>query len=150
MVALSAPRRAKFGDFVADFDSFELHKHGIRLKLQDQPFQILKLLLQRPGQLITREELRMELWKESTFVDFDAGLNAAIRRLRDALNESAEEPRYIETLPRHGYRFIASVEIEAEPLVVTPDELQNASLAARGQETAAASIEASVPQEKLA
>jgi TolB-like protein/DNA-binding winged helix-turn-helix (wHTH) protein/Tfp pilus assembly protein PilF len=150
MVALSAPRRAKFGDFVADFDSFELHKHGIRLKLQDQPFQILKLLLRRPGQLITREELRMELWKESTFVDFDAGLNAAIRRLRDALNESAEEPRYIETLPRHGYRFIASVEIEAEPLVVTPDELQNASLAARGQETAAASIEASVQQEKLA
>jgi TolB-like protein/DNA-binding winged helix-turn-helix (wHTH) protein len=109
MAAPNAPRRVQFGDFVADFDSFELHKHGIRMKLQGQPFQILKLLLQRPGQLVTREELRMELWTESTFVDFDAGLNAAIRRLRDALNDSAEEPRYIETLPRHGYRFIAEV-----------------------------------------
>jgi TolB-like protein/DNA-binding winged helix-turn-helix (wHTH) protein/Flp pilus assembly protein TadD len=111
MTAPIVPRRAKFGGFVADFDSFELRKHGIRLKLQDQPFQILKLLLQRPGELVTRDQLRMELWTESTFVDFDAGLNAAIRRLRDALNDSADEPRYIETLPRHGYRFIAVVEI---------------------------------------
>jgi TolB-like protein/DNA-binding winged helix-turn-helix (wHTH) protein/cytochrome c-type biogenesis protein CcmH/NrfG len=103
-------RRIKFGDYVADLDSFELRKHGVRLKVQDQPFQILKLLLQRPGDLVTREELRVNLWTESTFVDFDAGLNAAIRRLRDALNDSAEEPRYIETLPRHGYRFIAPVE----------------------------------------
>jgi len=109
MAASIPPRRVKFGDFIADFDSFELHKHGIRLKLQGQPFQILKLLLQRPGQLVTREQLRMELWTQSTFVDFDAGLNAAMRRLRDALNDSAEEPRYIETLPRHGYRFIAEV-----------------------------------------
>ena len=150
MVALSARRRAKFGDFVADFDSFELHKHGIRLKLQDQPFQILKLLLQRPGQLVTREELRMELWKESTFVDFDAGLNAAIRRLRDALNESAEEPRYIETLPRHGYRFIALVEIEASPPAVMGDELQTLSHDALGLDTASAPIEPSVHQEKYA
>jgi TolB-like protein/DNA-binding winged helix-turn-helix (wHTH) protein/Flp pilus assembly protein TadD len=109
MVPLSPLRRVQFGDFVADFESFELRRHGIRLKLQGQPFQILKLFLQRPGQLVTREELRMELWTESTFVDFDAGLNAAMRRLRDALNDSAEEPRYIETLPRHGYRFIAEV-----------------------------------------
>src|SRR6266850_4904036 len=101
MTAPSAPRQVRFGDFVADFDSFELRKHGIRLKLQDQPFQILRLLLQHPGQLATREQLRMELWAESTFVDFDAGLNAAVRRLRDALNDSAEDPRYIETLPRH-------------------------------------------------
>jgi TolB-like protein/DNA-binding winged helix-turn-helix (wHTH) protein len=122
MAALSAPRRVKFGDFVADFDSFELHKHGIRLKLQGQPFQILKLLLQRPGQLVTREELRLELWTQSTFVDFDAGLNAAIRRLRDALNDSAEEPRYIETLPRHGYRFIAEVtNLAAESQAVTAE-----------------------------
>jgi len=124
MTAPNAPERARFGDFVADFNSFELRKHGIRVKLQDQPFQILRLLLQRPGQLVTREELRMELWTESTFVDFDAGLNAAIRRLRDALNESAEEPRYIETLPRHGYRFMASVEIEADPLLAQPDVSQ--------------------------
>jgi TolB-like protein/DNA-binding winged helix-turn-helix (wHTH) protein/Flp pilus assembly protein TadD len=115
MPGTSALSRAKFGDFLVDFDSFELRKHGIRLKLQDQPFQILKLLLRQPGQLVTREELRMELWTESTFVDFDAGLNAAVRRLRDALNDSADEPRYIETLPRHGYRFMAPVEIATEP-----------------------------------
>ena len=103
-------RLVKFGDYVADLDSYELRKHGIRLKLQDQPFQILKLLLERPGRLVTRAQLRAELWTQSTFVDFDAGLNAAIRRLRDALNDSRDEPRYIETLPRHGYRFIALVE----------------------------------------
>ena len=102
MATPSPLRRVKFGEFLADFDSFDLRKHGIRLKLQGQPFQILKLLLQRRGQLVTRDELRIELWNESTFVDFDAGLNAAIRRLRDALNDSADEPRYIETLPRHG------------------------------------------------
>jgi TolB-like protein/DNA-binding winged helix-turn-helix (wHTH) protein len=107
--------RVRFGAFVADLHSFELFKHGIRLKLQNQPFQILKLLLARPGELVTREELRVELWTESTFVDFNAGLNAAIRRLRDALNDAAEEPRYIETLPRHGYRFIAEVEELPDP-----------------------------------
>lgn len=114
-------QRVSFGDFVADFDAFELRKHGIRLKLQDQPFQILKLLLQRPGQLVTREELQAQLWTDSTFVDFDAGLNAAMRRLRDTLNDSADEPRYIETLPRHGYRFIARTEIATEsvPKVLT-------------------------------
>ena len=98
-----------FGAYVADLGSSELFKHGVRLKIQDQPFQILTLLLKRPGELLSREELRKELWAEDTFVDFDAGLNAAIRRLRDALNDSADEPRYIETLPRHGYRFIAEV-----------------------------------------
>ncbi len=110
MPAPQSSRRVRFDPFVVDFTSFELFKHGIRLKLQDQPFQILRLLVQRHGDLVTREELRMELWTESTFVDFDAGLNAAIRRLRDALSDSAEAPRYIETLPRHGYRFIADVE----------------------------------------
>ena len=124
MAAPSTPRRVKFGDFIADLDSFELRKHGIRIKLQDQPFQILKLLLQRPGQLVTRDEFRMELWTESTFVDFDAGLNAAIRRLRDALNESAEQPRYIETLPRHGYRFIAAVEVDTLPPAAPPQAVQ--------------------------
>jgi TolB-like protein/DNA-binding winged helix-turn-helix (wHTH) protein/Flp pilus assembly protein TadD len=118
-------RRVKFGDYLADFDSFELRKHGIRLKVQDQPFQILKLLLDRPGELITREELRLQLWTESTFVDFDAGLNAAVRRLRDVLNDSAENPRYVETLPRHGYRFIAAVEpvAEAQDVSVSPTQI---------------------------
>ena len=110
--------RYRFGPFVADFRSYELTKHGIRLKLQDQPFQILKLLLQSSGELVSREELRITLWTESTFVDFDAGLNAAIRRLRDVLNDSAESPRYVETVPRHGYRFIA--EVETLPEQVAP------------------------------
>lgn len=121
-------RRVKFGDYVADFDSFELRKHGIRLRVQDQPFQILKLLLQRPGELITRDELRIELWTGSTFVDFDAGLNAAVRRLRDALNDSAESPRFIETLPRHGYRFIAPVEYVAEPASATAPQKVEAEI----------------------
>src|SRR5215831_15234724 len=116
--------RARFGDFLVDFESFELRKHGIRLKLQDQPFQILRLLLQRPGQLVTREELCTELWADSTFVDFGAGLNAAVRRLRDVLIDSADAPRYIQTLPRHGYRFIAPVEVLAEaPVVAVKDSL---------------------------
>ena|SRR5215469_7405087 len=115
--------RAKFGDYVADFDSFELRKHGTRLKLQDQPFQILKILVQRSGQLVTREELCAELWRDSTFVDFDAGLNAAVRRLRDALCDSAEQARYIQTVPRHGYRFIAPVEILAKSPLVPSSEL---------------------------
>lgn len=106
--------RAQFGDFVVDLESFELRKHGIRLKLQHQPFQVLSLLLHHPGQLVTREQLCTELWAGSTFVDFDAGLNAAIRRLRDVLCDSADQPRYIETLPRQGYRFIAPVEVLAE------------------------------------
>jgi DNA-binding winged helix-turn-helix (wHTH) protein len=103
-------RRVRFAAFEVDLRSCELFKHGIRIRLQDQPFQILAILLEQPGELIPREILRKKLWAEDTFVDFDAGLNAAIRRLRDALNDSADEPRYIETLPRHGYRFIAPVE----------------------------------------
>jgi TolB-like protein/DNA-binding winged helix-turn-helix (wHTH) protein/Flp pilus assembly protein TadD len=117
-------RRIRFGAFDVDLVSSEIFKHGIRIKLQDQPFQILTVLLQRPGELILREELRRKLWADDTFVDFDAGMNAAIRRLRDALNDSADQPRYIETLPRHGYRFIAEVEAFLEPdpltLAITP------------------------------
>src|SRR5262250_3276137 len=103
-------RRARFGAFEVHLRSGQLHKHGIRLRLQDQPFQVLALLLEHPGELVTREELREKLWPVDTFVDFDTGLNNAIKKLRDALQDSAEEPRYIETLPRRGYRFIAQVE----------------------------------------
>lgn len=115
MHSTSGIRRATFADFFVDFESFEFRKCGIRLRLQHQPFQILKLLLERHGQLVTREELRAQLWSESTFVDFDAGLNAAVRRLRDALNDSADTPRYIETIPRHGYRFFAPIEVVELP-----------------------------------
>ena len=102
--------RTRFGAFEVDLRAGELYKHGIRLKLQDQPFQILALLLERPGDVVTREELCQKLWPADTFVDFDTGLNSAIKKLRDVLADSAEEPRYIETLPRRGYRFIAEVE----------------------------------------
>ncbi|MFZ0968532.1 MAG: winged helix-turn-helix domain-containing protein [Candidatus Acidiferrales bacterium] len=103
-------RQARFSAFEVDLRSGELRKHGIRLKLQDQPFQVLALLLEHPGEVVTREELRRKLWPADTFVDFDTGLNSAVKKLRDALSDSAEEARYIETLPRRGYRFIAHVE----------------------------------------
>src|SRR5882724_8454497 len=103
-------RKVRFGAFDRDLRLGQLHKHGIRLKLQDQPFQVLALLLERPGDLVTREEFRQKLWPADTFVDFDTGLNSAIKKLRDVLGDSAEKPRYIGTLPRRGYRFIAPVE----------------------------------------
>lgn len=103
-------RKARFGAFEIDLCTGELRKNGIKIKLQDQPFQVLKLLLERPGEIVTREELRSKLWSENTFVDFDVGLNTAIKRLREALGDSAGSSHYVETLPRKGYRFIASVE----------------------------------------
>jgi TolB-like protein/DNA-binding winged helix-turn-helix (wHTH) protein len=102
-------RGTRFGAFEVDLRSGEVHKHGIRLKLQDQPFQVLALLLEHAGDVVTREELRQKLWPADTFVDFDTGLNSAIKKLRDVLGDSAEEPRYIETLPRRGYRFIGEL-----------------------------------------
>jgi Tol biopolymer transport system component/DNA-binding winged helix-turn-helix (wHTH) protein len=99
----------RFGIFEADLRAGELRRNGSKIRLQDQPFQVLALLLARPGQLVTREELRTKLWPADTFVDFDHGLNAAVKRLRDALGDSAENPRFIETLARRGYRFLAPV-----------------------------------------
>jgi Tol biopolymer transport system component/DNA-binding winged helix-turn-helix (wHTH) protein len=102
--------RARFGPFEVDLHTRELWKFGTRLKLVGQPFEILAMLLSRPGKLVTREELRNRLWPSDTFVDFNHGLNAAVNKLREALSDSAEDPRYIETLPRRGYRFRAEVE----------------------------------------
>jgi DNA-binding winged helix-turn-helix (wHTH) protein len=99
--------RVRFGAFEVDLRSGELHKLGIKIKLHDQPFQILAMLLEHPGELVTREQFQQKLWPANTFVDFDVGLNSAIKRLRDALGDSAEHPRFVETLPRRGYRFIA-------------------------------------------
>ena len=111
----------RFGLFEVDLVAGELRRQGLRIKLQEQPFQILATLLERPGQVVTREELHEKLWGADTFVDFDRGLNKAINRIREALNDSAENPRFIETLPRRGYRFIAPVEqaaaIEASPAI---------------------------------
>src|SRR5438309_5579685 len=99
--------RVRFGPFEADLRSGELRKEGVRIKLHQQPFQVLALLLEHPGEVVTREELQRRLWPSDTFVDFDVGLNSAVKKLREALHDSAEKPRYIETLPRRGYRFVA-------------------------------------------
>src|SRR5215469_16936704 len=122
-------RKVRFGAFEVDLRSGQLHKHGIRLKLQDQPFQVLALLLEHLGELVTREELRQKLWPVDTFVDFDTGVNSAIKKLRDVLSDSAERPRYIETLPRRGYRFIAplaEITPSAPPPLPTPSEVSSA------------------------
>jgi TolB-like protein/DNA-binding winged helix-turn-helix (wHTH) protein/Flp pilus assembly protein TadD len=104
----------RFGVFELNTVTGELRKHGLRIKLQAQPFQVLSLLLARPGELVTREELHLKLWPGDTFVDFEQGLNKAINKLREALSDDRETPRYIETLPRRGYRFIAQV-MNAQP-----------------------------------
>jgi Tol biopolymer transport system component/DNA-binding winged helix-turn-helix (wHTH) protein len=100
----------RFGPFEVDLRAGELRKDGVKLKLQGQPFQLLALLLERPGDVVSREELRQKLWPADTFVDFDHGLNKAINKIRQALGDSAENPRFVETLPRRGYRFIAPLE----------------------------------------
>jgi TolB-like protein/DNA-binding winged helix-turn-helix (wHTH) protein len=112
MSAPPAANTARFGDFVVDLRSGELRKNGIKIRVQVQPFQVLALLLQRPGEMVTREELRENLWPENTFVDFDDGLNTAVRKLRQLLRDSPEHPKYIETLPRRGYRLICPVELQ--------------------------------------
>ena len=105
----------KFDEFEADVRSAELLRNGTRLKLQMQPFQVLLALLERPRAVVTREELRQRLWPEDTFVDFDHGLNTAVAKLRDALGDSAASPRYIETVAKRGYRFLAQAEVSTEP-----------------------------------
>ena len=100
-------RMIQFGIFEVDLRAGELRRNGSRVKLQEQPLQILTLLLERPGEVVTREELQSRLWPADTFVDFDHSLNAAVRRLRDALGDSAENPRFVETVARRGYRFLA-------------------------------------------
>ena len=109
MDVVSSPL-VRFGVFEVDLRSGDLRKAGVRIPLHEQPFQILKLLVEHPGQLVTRDELRRALWPSDTFVDFEHALNAAVKRLRDTLGDSADAPRYIETIPRRGYRFIVPVE----------------------------------------
>ncbi len=106
------PRCVRFGPYEADFHSQELRKHGMKLKLSGQPLQILQMLLACAGELVTREELQKQLWAGDVSVDSNHGLNAAVNKLRDALSDSAEDPRYIETLPRRGYRFIGAIQSE--------------------------------------
>ena len=107
-------RIIRFGAYEADLREASLTKAGIRIRLQEQPFQILVLLLERPGQIVTREEIRQKLWSDDTFVEFDDALNTAVRKLRSALNDSADNPRFLETVPRRGYRFVAPISLLPE------------------------------------
>src|SRR5947209_292930 len=111
----------KFDDFEADVKAAELRRNGTRLKLQMQPFQVLVALLERPGDVVAREELRQRLWPQDTFVDFDHGLNTAMAKLRDVLGDSAAKPKYVETIAKRGYRFLGDVSaIQEQPRTVAP------------------------------
>jgi TolB-like protein/DNA-binding winged helix-turn-helix (wHTH) protein/tetratricopeptide (TPR) repeat protein len=108
-----AGRRVSFGVFDLDLRTGELRKHGLRIRLQRQPFEVLALLIERSGEVVTREELQQKLWPANTFVDFDHGLNKAINKIREALGDSADAPRFVETVARRGYRFLADVRVSA-------------------------------------
>ncbi len=123
-----AGKTLRFAVFEVDLAAGELRKNGNRIRLQEQPFQILVSLLERQGEVVTREELREKLWPADTFVDFDHSLNTAIAKLREALGDSASNPRYVETLARRGYRFLAPVQrAEPQPLDSSPVILKEAS-----------------------
>ena len=121
-----APRRLSFGVFDLDLGAGELRKHGLRVRLQRQPFEVLALLIARAGDVVTREELQRTLWPANTFVDFDHGLNKAINKIREALGDSAEAPRFVETVARRGYRFLADVKVAPDRAVpvAAPDEVR--------------------------
>ncbi len=129
-LSMSTPRVparhiVRFGVFELDLAAGELRKSGVRIRLQEQPFQVLAFMLERPGEVITREELRQKLWPADTFVDFDHSLNTAVNKLREALGDSASTPRYVETLARRGYRFLVPVE-QAEGNAGAPSQTQSA------------------------
>src|SRR5215470_3828706 len=114
----------RFATFEVDLQAQELRKAGLRLKLSGQPFQVLAILLEKPGTVVTREELQKRLWPD-TFVDVDHNLNTAINKIREVLGDSAENPRFVETLPRRGYRFIAPVQSNGpnvEPQIIPPND----------------------------
>jgi len=124
----NSARIVRFGIFEVDLKAGELRRSGLRVKLQEQPLQVLTALLEHPGEVVTRDELRNKLWPADTFVDFDHSLNAAIKRLRDVLGESAETPIFVETVARRGYRFIGNVDMPAATSSARPRPRQQLSL----------------------
>src|SRR6516225_3016579 len=122
-------RMVRFATFEADLSAGELRKGGVKIKVHGQPFEVLAMLLEQPGEIVPREELKQKLWPTDTFVDFDHGVNTAIKRLREALGDSAENPRFVETIPRRGYRFIAPIEPLAASPAVKPDAIEASPLA---------------------
>jgi TolB-like protein/DNA-binding winged helix-turn-helix (wHTH) protein/Tfp pilus assembly protein PilF len=127
------PIRVRFGVFEVDLRTGELRKHGLRVRLQEQPFQVLTLLLERPGETVTRDELRNRLWTADTFVDFDHGLNKAINKIREALGDSAASPRFVETVARRGYRFLADVTVVDPPVTTLPASTGSLVATERGE-----------------
>src|ERR1700686_2788202 len=121
-------RHIRFGPFEVDSRAGELRKHGIKIRIGQQSFQILLMILKRPGEVVLREEIRQKLWPLDTVVEFDHSINAAIQKLRDALGESADNPRSIETLPRRGFRFIGTVEMPPAELVIEEPLIEPASV----------------------
>src|SRR5215468_11019150 len=107
--SITSPKHVKFGVFELDVQNAELRKSGVKVKLQDQPLKVLRFLLENRGEIVSREQLRAHIWAANTFVEFDQGLYSAMARLRDALGDTSESPRFIETVARRGYRFIAPV-----------------------------------------
>ena len=137
----SVPTKIRFDSFELDVTSGELRKGRNRLRLQPQPFRVLLLLIERTGQVVAREEIQRCLWKDSTFVDFEHGINFCINQIRGALSDSAEKPRYIETVPRRGYRFIGTVEQPSpskqdSPQEPTPPPIEAEPIAGRRPEGA--------------
>ena len=145
-------RIARFGVFELDLAAGELRKNGAKLRLQDQPFQVLALLLERAGDVVTREELRQKLWPADTFVDFDHSLNTAVNKLRETLGDSASSPRYIETLARRGYRFIAPVQTDPQARSAEKNNVGTAALGCPAEPSSAAlhpELEVPIPHRAL-
>jgi DNA-binding winged helix-turn-helix (wHTH) protein len=140
--------RYKFDDFEADLSAAELRKNGTRLKLQLQPFQVLVALMERPREVVTREDLRQRLWPQDTFVDFDHSLNTAMVKLRDVLGDSASNPKYIETIAKRGYRFLANVEAISESSILTAAKTP-AAIQALQQATDSPALPATKPDSTL-
>src|SRR6478672_4056689 len=133
--AVSASQILRFGLFELDVARTTLTRKGVRVKIQDQPFRVLVMLLENPGEIVSREHLRKSLWQEGTFVDFDGSLNVILKKLRAALDDDSDNPRFIETVPRHGYRFIAPVSKNGsvEPATLNGDGGGNHSAATNSQ-----------------
>jgi DNA-binding winged helix-turn-helix (wHTH) protein len=138
-------RIARFGSFELDLGAGELRRNGSKLKLQEQPFQVLATLVERASEVVTRDELQQKLWPSDTFVDFDHSLNTAINKVREALGDSASRPRYVETLARRGYRFIASLQPD---LPTSPGQEIDSSQPAK-QSTLHPDLEVPVPRRTL-
>ncbi len=137
--AVANAKRIRFGLYEANLESGELFKNGQKLRLQEQPFQVLVALVERPGEVVTRDDLRQRLWPSDTFVDFEHSLNTAINKVRDVLGDTAANPRFVETLPRRGYRFIAPV-ISAEPALAATPAPAEEGVAAPVQQTSTPEI----------